>query len=599
MKIVVSSDPNNLKRFLQNQNDSYFYISIDPISPDFETILREKHCKKIDVNEGSDGIDFRKEYVDFIGKLNHDYRSIYWWATTLSYKGTFASSPHKDIFNYYCIDSLIKKKNCNYVIINNDPILNSSIKNNCERSGIECRLLDSARPLSRISHYRRCVLGAVYFLCEGWVKKLWTSICLSRSIKKSLKKDVAYYVLRSYVDERSFAGAAGYKDLYFGRLPEYLNAKDKKFIILTGMLTNYKNLCRRLKDIRHIMVIPQEYFAGYLDFLKVSALTFINKVRVRKPILFCGLEVTEFVEQSIRKDYEFGEIQKNLMYFYYIKNLSKKMKIDRFIYPFENQAWEKISILAVRKYSPSSGITGYAHSSFRPNLFGYSCSDDEKGVIPFPDKIVTVGKELKNIVEGFGNYPDKTQISMGCALRYEYFFNENTISRNKNGKILAALSMDFNRCLRLLRFLIDSFTGRDHHEIILRSHPFLPVEAIIQKYDLKLNNNFQISKNLEIRQDLDDTSMLIYTDTTSCMEALMRGTPVINIDFKEEASPDPLFNLNSLRWVVSSKKDMLKAVEHIYGMDDEEYARKNNAASSYLKKYFYPVQENYLKEFIS
>ena len=78
----------------------------------------------------------------------------------------------------------------------------------------------------------------------------------------------------------------------------------------------------------------------------------------------------------------------------------------------------------------------------------------------------------------------------------------------------------------------------------------------------------------------------------------MLGVPVINIDFKEPTSPDPLFKLNSLKWTISKSNELQKTIDYIYNMNNDEYFKKYEEAAAYLKNYFHPVEERYLREFI-
>ena len=130
-KIIISSDPEKLNNFLKNSKEKYFCLCPDINLCKVEDFLNKKGCQIVDINNGSEGLDFRKEYVDFIGGLNRDYHSLHWWATSLSYKGTFVSNLSNDIYNYYCIVSLIKKQEHDYIVVSRNPVLNNSIKKYC------------------------------------------------------------------------------------------------------------------------------------------------------------------------------------------------------------------------------------------------------------------------------------------------------------------------------------------------------------------------------------------------------------------------------------------------------------------------------------
>ena len=595
--IIISSGYKDLKQLLEKNKEEYCYIKLENSPFAIEEFLKQRGYCRLDIREGLGKIDFRTEYIDFIGKLNRCYNSIHWWANSISYKGTFVSDLYQKIYHYYCLVSLITRYDRNFIIISNDLLLNKCISKYCIENGIECVSLGRKSKNNRILHFRKCLFSALYFLLKGWRHRFSISLHLSRKIEKSLKRNDFYYVIKSWIDKRSFSSNAAYRDLYFGSLPEYLKQKKKELIILVGSLSGYNQLITKIKSIEGFLVIPQEYFVGYLDYLKVSFSTFINRPKIKK-IMFHDLEVTDLVKQCLDKDYENNEINENLIYYYCIRGLLKKIKVKNFIYVFENRAWERMSILAARRHSPSTKIVGYVHSSIRQSFLGYFQSKEEKDIVPSPDKILTVGEEPMLMLAQSGNYNDSVELSEGCALRYEYFFRNNKIERDKKGRVLVAFPIDLSYSLRLLEFLKEAFGEKYKYRIALRSHPFTPIETLIEKYNLSLNNNFKISETPTLEQDLKDVSALIYVDSTSCMEALMRGVPVIHVDFKESLNRDPLFKLNSLKWTVSDERKLHGIIDHIYNMDEEEYLREYKHARAYLKSYFYPIKEKYLEKFV-
>lgn len=598
-KAFILSNMNNLRVFLKENQGNYSYIVTDFNCGGIEDFKGEKRLKKINLYEGSENLDFKKEYVNFIGGLNAHYNSIYWWANSISHKGAFVSNLYKEIYSYYCAASLIKKYGSDLIIISDNPIINRSIKKYCLESGIECYCSKEGLLSSGfLSRAKRILSNSVFFIYNGWSRKILSWIYLSGKIKKSLKKDNPYYVIKTWIEKRSFTGGGRYSDVFFGRLPGYLKEKGRELIILGGVFSDYKELLGKMKAENEYLIIPQEYYAGYSDYLKAVVFTFFNKPKISGIVRFCGLDVTDFLIECLRRDYEANETGKNMNYYYYMKGFLKNVKTDTFVYTFENQAWEKMSLAVIREYSPATKIAGYAHSSIRPSMLGYFYSKEEERVMPFPDKIITIGEEPKKILEMSGNYKERVNLAEGCALRYEYIFKRDRLKRNKNGKILAGFSIDISYSLKLLRFLCDALGSKPGYEVILRSHPFTPVEMIAEKYGIKLNDNFKISKNPRLEDDLIESSLIVYVDTTASIEALLCGMPAIYVDFKEPISMDPLFKLNSLKFSASNREELLMAIENIYNMDDKAYEERYGEALSYLRKYFYPVEEKYLKEFI-
>lgn len=597
-KVIVSCDCIELERFLSNDRTRYSYIIVTLDCISMESFLKEKEYDKVDIREGLGLLDFAKEYIDFIGRLNKDYNSIYWWANSISHKGTFVSDLHLEVYYYYCLVSLIERRNGNYIILSRDFVLNNSVKKYCEENGIECRISGANKKKSVVTHLRRCFLSSVNFLFDGWMRKIWVRVYLGKGIKKAIRKNSPSYILRSWIQSRSFVNDK-YVDLFFGRLPEFLKQKGVEPVILAGILNDYKKLISKINRVKDFLIIPQEYFVGYLDYVKVIMRNIANRPKIKKAILFHQLDVADLVIACLEKDYEYGEVNKNLIYFYYIKGLLKRARPYNFLFTFEGQAWERMSILALRRYSPFTKIIGYAHSSITKNWLGYFYSKEEKDIAILPDRIVTVGEEPRIILDSNGNYGNNTKIRDGCALRYEHLFKKDKLKRNGRKDILAAFSINQQYSLKLFEFLYEALGGRQEYKVILRPHPFAPLEAMIKSWGMSLCNNFTISKTLQIEEDLQKVSMVIYIDTTLSIEALMCGMPIIHLDFKEPASPDPLFKLNSLKWTVSNKDELFKAINDVYAMNHEEYLEKYNKAISYLKRYFYPVEEKYLQEFIA
>lgn len=596
-KIIISADQSKLRSFLGADTEEYLCIVPDDNIGNLENFFEEKGYKREDINKAGSGIDFKKEYIDFIGGLNRRYNSIYWFANSIAYKGTFVSVLHKKIYSYFCVISLIKSTNNNYIIGSRDHALNNSIRRYCEENKIQCFLLDGRKKKSGLVHVRKCLLGSARFVRDGWLRKLLTRVYLSRDIKNRLKRGKSYYVIKSWVEKRSFHANNSYSDVFFGRLPDYLSGKE--FIILAGILAGYRGVIRKLKDTKGPLIVPQEYFIGYFDYAKVAFLAFANIPRVSAPIKFIDLDVTDLIRDSLEKDYEYGEVQQNLIYRYYIKGLVERIKVNTFIYTFENQSWERMSILALRQYSPATKIIGYAHAAIPQSALSYFYSREEEPAMPFPDKVITIGMETKLLLSSDGRYSNKVELSEGCALRYEYIFTKQRKERFKGKNILAAFSIHRHYSRGLLKFLHDSLKDKGEYNVVLRPHPFTPLESILEKSNLKLRPNFAISTKSRFEEDLENSNALVYVDTTSSIEALMCGVPIICVDLKEPICPDPLFKLNSLKWSVSSGEDLCKVIDYIYNMGEAEYMGKFNEAMVYLKQYLYPVEEGYLKQFIA
>ena len=102
-----------------------------------------------------------------------------------------------------------------------------------------------------------------------------------------------------------------------------------------------------------------------------------------------------------------------------------------------------------------------------------------------------------------------------------------------------------------------------------------------------------------MKDDLDESDMVIYWGSTVALEALMLGKPVINFDAGDALSYDPLFECHHLKWTVNKQTHLVEVIEKIYNMSDEEYEHQLKLAREYLGDYFYEITEERLDRFLT
>ena len=103
-------------------------------------------------------------------------------------------------------------------------------------------------------------------------------------------------------------------------------------------------------NISNNIIIPQEYFLSYLDYIKVIFLQFKKEYILTNEIKFNGQNIKYLIRGEILNNLLEKELRNNLLYYFIAKNLSKKLKCEIFTYIFENHPWEKINIFYIVKY---------------------------------------------------------------------------------------------------------------------------------------------------------------------------------------------------------------------------------------------------------
>ena len=579
MKIIIETDKKNLNKYNENEiltpQSNLKYVNIDKLSND---------------------------YINFVGDLNKKYNSIIWWTCSIGSRNQYVSNLYKNICYYIEIIERIKhfNKDIFYVMIDNKFLI-KQLKMYCKQNKIEYIILNNIKLNIKFFFTYLYLLVLNFITTSKKIKyKYLTEKNLGKQIRKRLKNK-EYYILRTGIDKRSFNNNQ-YDDIYYGKLVDYIQKKIN-LIILCVIYNSFKKNLDKIKynNIHNnYLIIPIYFFIKYIDIFKLFFLQWIIffqlKIKLKqKNIKFDEYHIYYLFKQEIIDNLFNGEYKNNLLYYFVAKNIGKKINCKFFTFPYENHSWEKLIILSFKKYSHNTFIIGYQHSSISKSLFNYFLCKDESKIIPLPHKIITVGNESIKIMEKYGNFPINI-LSKGCALRYEYIFNKKIKNNNKFKNVLMILPGNFVDSINLLKFLLTCFKNESLFSIKIKYHPVFPIEKILSKGKFDLPEHFNI-ENRNIDESLNDADIVLYSNTTACIEALMLGIPVIFININNYYNEDRLFNCNYLKWSIQKKNELFQSIHNICNMNKIEFKNQQKLAQKYVKNYFSPISDERLDEF--
>ena len=93
------------------------------------------------------------------------------------------------------------------------------------------------------------------------------------------------------------------------------------------------------------------------------------------------------------------------------------------------------------------------------------------------------------------------------------------------------------------------------------------------------------------------SNVLLYTSSTTCLEALAIGIPILHIGSDFMIDRDPLdFHYDIIR-SARNKDDILKAVEEILQTDERELVKQRAMWERVVSEIFRPVDESMLDLF--
>ncbi|MFB3883641.1 MAG: hypothetical protein ACE144_00355 [Thermodesulfobacteriota bacterium] len=577
------------------------YIILGERNDNKINLLEQKGFQKIVhlTNDPSYKNRFLKEYIDLIGLLGREYNGQRWWATDISSKNRFTSKiPF--LLNQFltAVEAIEKEDYDNLIILNPSWEILNSLREVLKKKNVRfvCVGDHYAKWKELLLSWCRMILLTLYNASIILVRAYWVKKKLGEVLKKSLPAAQANYVIKTFVYDHSFSETGIYRDIFFGSLLDHLK-EERQVLVFGNILGDFKRCIRKISQCTSQVIIPIEAFLSPMSILNALVQVLLYKVKVRKKMLFFGYDVSNIIRNELSRTYN-GIDFYQFLHYWSTQKLLQTLPVETFLLTYENNPWEKMCMMAIRKYSPDTNIIGYQHTVVPQASANMFVSQHEKDVLPMPDRILTVGEAPKEIMERYGSY-DKGKIEPSCGLRFEYLFHSPISKRKKTGHILVVLEGILD-VYKMVNYVVRELKGNHQYDVTIRTHPVLPFDHFKGKLTCNLNDvsNFRVSSNASLKDDIDWADMVLYWGSTVALEALSMGKPVIHYQMDSILSYDPLFDCKHLKWVLSEKESLAPAIEEIYSLSDERFEEEQAKARQYLSRYFHPVAVERLEKFL-
>ena len=403
-------------------------------------------------------------------------------------------------------------------------------------------------------------------------------------------------IIKSFSFEKSFS-EEGYKDLYFEDLTSHLLKRKDLVMTMIDPLNSQEEAFRSL--VKEKKVFAYQIFNSVFDIFSIYFNVLFSFFSPPRGIAVIG---EHNFNKVMRRQYYIDLLNpimiSGLLLSKSYSRLAKVNEIKSVFLTYENLNWEKIFINAIRKSSPKTKIVGFQHAPIMESALNYFIAEEEEVFFPKFDRIVTNGKVTKDILDTYGNFRS-TEIKVGCALRQKSILNIQRSPIVKKRKLLLALEGD-RQSYSCLEYLLKQVGHLEGWEILLRTHPILPVEAFPSSFQREINSSerIMISKGSSLEEDILDNFIVMYWGSTVSLESLALGRPVIHFDRGDLLSYDPAFSLKENKFTVNSESSLLEVLEKIYATNENDLEKGIDAGAKFVGDYFHKINEESLDAFI-
>ncbi len=385
-------------------------------------------------------------------------------------------------------------------------------------------------------------------------------------------------------------------------------SKQKKTIVFTTLLITkkawsifgyIKTVFEMVNDIKTSLkkteVKLYHQILSVTDLLNSYIRGLRSHIRLKQKVIYKNQDISYLVSVSLMEDHFRYYWNYAYKQYYFSKRLFKDFKIRRLVYPYENHPWEKLMVTARNQLRASTELIAFQHTSLSFKLLQHFPGKYEKDIPIYPDKILTVGNILKDVMIKYGHYRDGL-VEAGCALRHPYLFKlvQQEKKQGFTKKIAYAFSSDPKGYSHIINNLISVF-GNSEYTIYLKIHPEVSQKAIIDK---KLPDNFILAKHIDWKDIYEQIDLLFYDDNSVGVEALKYDVDVVYFGMAEQVyNSDRLFKFNGNKYIVTSLEELREFIfEYYQGKLRKLGNRRYN--HDYLYQYFLPITNERLEKFL-
>jgi hypothetical protein len=542
------------------------------------------------------------EFLRFSHTLNFRNRSDTYWGNQLGSRNSASIPLLRNMAYLRCAMELIQEVKGRLILICDSPGLARVIAAEAQIQRVPCRLSLSLRDWLRMPWlYLRLIPKGVYFLLKGLLQWIYAKMLPNERIDAGSIKN--RYVLSSWITAGCIDSNGNHRDRNFGILPSWLEGQGKEVWIIPM----YFNLDRSIFDQMKLMaasptrfLFPEQYLSA-IDYLRVLRDGIRNIFIDLSGIRFEGRSVNLIVrEVHIDSCLPPEQLQRTTVT-YVLKNLSrKKIAVQRFLFPIENNASEKIFMLAARKFYPGVPVVGFQHTVWLKEQLAMFLLPDEQSYYPMPDRLITSGRRYVDILERAG-YP-RILIVAGPNLRYAVVNDTPAAPYSEKDagcrKLLVILNFDFNQSLELLEKSGQAFKNLQDVKIRIKAHPTTPLAAT-ENFLREIGFPPYVWASGSVQEwVLQSDAVLMTGGSVSNLETMATGVPLLRISLGSSFDFDCLWDDYPFAPFLHTTLEIRQFLEKAFTM--ESHLRETLVAfgKRMVTEYFEPVTPETMQVFL-
>ena len=527
--------------------------------------------------------------------LNSTDKSIDWLVNSTTSRNPYWSDIYLNICYLALIKQLLRENKAIEKVIVPNSELKKVLIDYLKRNKINIKVVSSQSLKKNIKNKIR----PFYNFMENIYRFILMWVSRDKRRKESIPTDHKITLIDTFFLSSMFKNGK-YSDRYYNGVLEYLTDDEKKrvyFVPLILVKTGFKKIMR-------IAEKSDENFLFKEDYLKLSDYFFalVSPFRIRR-INFSKFKFKEFnIGPILQRDFRrhiFASALSILNYRFFRRLKENKVKLRLFVNWFENQPIDHGFNKGIKDFYPETYSIGYQGGIISTDYNFYmqpTKYENENGIIP--KAIAVVGDGLKKQIKRF----DSTlNVITAPAFRFKSVWDLVEAHKVSDKKIvLVVLPIAMKEGIEILKLVVSAVKIGKYDDIKfqIKSHPVLGVNKLKSKFG-NLPNNFEFIEG-NFKDCVAKTTMVLGNASSTCMETLAIGIPVIIIGSQSGLTQNPIpENVNKDIWTICyTPEELSDAISHFLNISNEERDNLKKIGEEIRAMYFEPVTREGVRKFL-
>ena len=549
----------------------------------------------------------RDAYLSYLYHLGETYNSLAWWVTSLSYRQRIASKT----FEQACylrigVELIESHRYICLVLVVSDHSLPYSIRANLSYE-IKDNLVILAGELKpkqfKYGWLLNLLVRRIFFVIR---ESRW--VILSRLIVPRVIAPVnPITLIVSTLSTRNVDRGSQFHGFFFGDLAARFSDVGATVCFMPLIIRVPKMFSvpyrRALKNLisDEVPLLVHHRYLHLSDVFKAAFSSLLPLKNHGELPLFSGLDISGFVAEELQASWISNGLASALL----MVSLAQRwesigVRIDRIIYVYENQPWERALCWGIRSHLPNTTLVGYQHARTPKFMLNFHLAPGGEELAPLPDFIVTNGGYTSTILKSGGFRDD--QIRIGASFQMQSvdlvnLDNDFDIDENTTPSILFATSEGKQETAELILMACNIFEEGDGIKVIIKCHPLMPFTDALGALDVDLPAHVRVIDG-PILDLISKSTLMIYTGSTVCVQALSLNVPVIHFRPRIDFDMDPLEFVPEARLEANGLEDLRNKVSWLMSNREDYIQEHSDEWSNLVNELFGTVTDDVVNTFI-